>query len=220
MHSSFKRFACLTLGLGLVGACDPEPTDPRDVVEGPVVCGGFGGLECPDGQVCVDDPNDDCDPKDAADCGGICVPPEPAPCGGFGGFECPEGQVCVDDPNDDCDPKDAADCIGICEPAPAACGGFGGLECPKGQACVDDPNDDCDPDNGGYDCIGVCEPAQVDVKAPKPPKGDKGDKGDKSCDDDKDRHYVSHDPKLCAAILFQCVEGQTAFFDACGCGCE
>ncbi len=60
MHS-FYKFACLTLGLGLVGACDPEPTDPRDVVEGPVVCGGFGGLECPEGLLCVDDPNDDAD---------------------------------------------------------------------------------------------------------------------------------------------------------------
>ncbi|WP_119631046.1 Kazal-type serine protease inhibitor family protein [Methylocaldum marinum] len=39
----------------------------------PVACGGIAGLQCPDGQVCVDDPNDDCDPaKGGADCPGIC----------------------------------------------------------------------------------------------------------------------------------------------------
>lgn len=170
------KLACLGLGLSLVAACDEaEQVSARDVVDGPVVCGGFGGLECPDGQVCVDDPNDNCDPKYGADCGGLCVLPDPEPCGGFGGFECPEGQVCVDDPDDDCDPKDSADCIGICEPAAAACGGFGGLECPQGQACVDDPDDDCDPEVSS-DCIGICEPESLDVKKPKPPKGDKAPK--------------------------------------------
>ncbi|MER5886197.1 hypothetical protein ABT160_20435 [Streptomyces sp. NPDC001941] len=38
-------------------------------------CGGFAGLPCPEGFVCVDDPRDSCDPKKGgADCGGICVP--------------------------------------------------------------------------------------------------------------------------------------------------
>jgi hypothetical protein len=44
-------------------------------------CGGFGGFPCPDGQECIDDPSDDCDPQNGgADCGGICVPaPDCAP---------------------------------------------------------------------------------------------------------------------------------------------
>ncbi|MCI5145252.1 MAG: proteinase inhibitor, partial [Candidatus Electrothrix sp. AR3] len=36
-------------------------------------CGGIAGMNCPEGQVCVDDPTDDCDPfKNGADCSGIC----------------------------------------------------------------------------------------------------------------------------------------------------
>jgi hypothetical protein len=38
-------------------------------------CGGIANFPCPEGQTCVDDPSDDCDPKaGGADCGGICVP--------------------------------------------------------------------------------------------------------------------------------------------------
>lgn len=38
-------------------------------------CGGIAGFACPDGQVCVDDPSDSCDPMNGgADCGGMCVP--------------------------------------------------------------------------------------------------------------------------------------------------
>ncbi|WNG39940.1 hypothetical protein F0U61_44360 [Archangium violaceum] len=37
-------------------------------------CGGFAGTPCPKGQLCVDDPSDDCDPeRGGADCIGICV---------------------------------------------------------------------------------------------------------------------------------------------------
>ncbi|HEX8705884.1 MAG TPA: hypothetical protein VF815_44020 [Myxococcaceae bacterium] len=37
-------------------------------------CGGFAGFQCPEGQSCVDDPNDDCDPtQGGADCIGICT---------------------------------------------------------------------------------------------------------------------------------------------------
>jgi hypothetical protein len=37
-------------------------------------CGGFGGLQCPDGMTCVDDPSDSCDPmKGGADCMGSCI---------------------------------------------------------------------------------------------------------------------------------------------------
>ena len=37
-------------------------------------CGGFGNFPCPEGLVCVDVPNDDCDPNaGGADCPGMCV---------------------------------------------------------------------------------------------------------------------------------------------------
>jgi hypothetical protein len=40
----------------------------------PTACGGIAGIKCPAGQTCIDDPNDNCDPKHGgADCGGICV---------------------------------------------------------------------------------------------------------------------------------------------------
>ena len=40
-----------------------------------IACGGFAGLLCPDGMVCVDDPSDDCDPRrGGSDCIGICRP--------------------------------------------------------------------------------------------------------------------------------------------------
>ncbi|MEQ1636567.1 MAG: hypothetical protein ABL903_07735 [Methylococcales bacterium] len=39
----------------------------------PQVCGGFAGIKCPDQQICIDDPSDNCDPaKGGADCSGIC----------------------------------------------------------------------------------------------------------------------------------------------------
>lgn len=172
MHNIYK-FACITLGFGLIPACDHEDTTPRSGDVDPIVCGGFLGLECPDDLACVDDPADDCDPSNGgADCNGICQDPNPTSCGGYGGIDCPEGEV-----------------------------------------CVDDPADDCDPNNGGADCIGICEPA---------PGGDDKSKTkpDKIKCNDKDRDYVSKDPAQCAAILFFCPEGQSVFFDECGCGCE
>lgn len=42
----------------------------------PQACGGIAGLQCPQGQVCKDDPRDSCDPeKNGADCPGICEAP-------------------------------------------------------------------------------------------------------------------------------------------------
>ena len=36
-------------------------------------CGGFAGVPCPEGFVCVDDPRDNCDPNQGgADCAGYC----------------------------------------------------------------------------------------------------------------------------------------------------
>ena len=89
------------------GECEPPPAQ---------FCGGIAGIQCPDGQECIDNPDDDCDPQNGgADCGGICVNPEPGFCGGIGGIPCPEGQECVDNPDDGCDPQNGgADCGGIC----------------------------------------------------------------------------------------------------------
>ena len=101
-------------------------------------------------------------------------------------------------------------------PAPTYCGGFANIACPKDQVCVDDPNDDCDPKHGGADCGGICEPAPKHPHKPrKPHKPHHHDR----CDD-AHASYVSHSPATCAALRFICSEGQSPFFDDCGCGCE
>ena len=58
----------------------------------PQFCGGIAGFPCPDGQTCIDDPSDNCDPQNGgADCGGICVQ-ETNPCAAI---LCPVGTECV-----------------------------------------------------------------------------------------------------------------------------
>ncbi|KAF2022156.1 hypothetical protein BU24DRAFT_384656 [Aaosphaeria arxii CBS 175.79] len=54
--------------------CGPE-CDGLGVCVKDRMCGGFAGFACgTKGQVCVDDPRDDCDPKrGGADCGGLCM---------------------------------------------------------------------------------------------------------------------------------------------------
>ena len=43
-------------------------------------CGGIAMLPCPDGMICMDDPNDGCDlAAGDADCGGVCMPPRGTP---------------------------------------------------------------------------------------------------------------------------------------------
>jgi hypothetical protein len=60
----------------------------------PQFCGGFGNIQCPEGKVCVDDPDDGCDPNNGgADCGGICV--DPSPCEAAGGT-CHDGLAICD----------------------------------------------------------------------------------------------------------------------------
>lgn len=138
-----------------------KPAGPKPKLTG-APCGGFLGTPCEGaGEVCIDDPSDDCDPEHGgADCSGICVGPQ---CGGFAGTPCPGKDLeCVDDPRDDCDPEHGgADCSGICvarpRPTGPPCGGIRGTPCPsKDQECIDDPNDDCDPEKGDSDCIGIC----------------------------------------------------------------
>ena len=55
-------------GADCSGICVTPLPDP------PASCGGFAGIPCPAGHVCVDNPKDACDPKKGgADCPGICV---------------------------------------------------------------------------------------------------------------------------------------------------
>lgn len=52
------------------GECAPPPPGG--------FCGGIANIQCPDGQVCVQNPDSNCDPNlGGADCGGICVLDEP-----------------------------------------------------------------------------------------------------------------------------------------------
>lgn len=49
------------------------PDLPGTCVADAQACGGIAGIPCPAGQVCVDNPNDSCDPSTGgADCGGLC----------------------------------------------------------------------------------------------------------------------------------------------------
>jgi hypothetical protein len=111
-------------------------------------CGGIAGIRCPAGQICVDNPNDSCDPNNGgADCGGICV--SQMTCGGIAGIQCPAGYECVDNPNDSCDPNNGgADCGGICQPAPSSTT-CAAVRCAAGTQCVN-----C---FGGARCLGPNE---------------------------------------------------------------
>jgi hypothetical protein len=87
-------------------------------------CGGIAGIPCPGDGQCVDDPSDDCDPKNGgADCGGICICRQNQ----CAVTLCPTGTQCVE-----------RDCAASCEPIDDGCGG-----CPAGQYCCDPLNDRC-----------------------------------------------------------------------------
>jgi hypothetical protein len=64
-------FVCTSCGDDLCGSGENPCNCPEDCAE---KCGGFAGLPCPDGKVCIDDPTDSCYPDaGGADCMGICV---------------------------------------------------------------------------------------------------------------------------------------------------
>jgi hypothetical protein len=76
------------LGAGVQLGCSAEAEAAQDVAAetaqpteggqtGGQFCGGFASITCPEGLLCVDDPNDSCEPTaGGADCGGVCVAPD------------------------------------------------------------------------------------------------------------------------------------------------
>jgi len=61
-------------------------------------CGGFAGWPCSPGKICVDDPNDDCDPAaGGADCGGLCVDPPGDSCAEHCDGQSSDGSCWCDD---------------------------------------------------------------------------------------------------------------------------
>jgi len=110
--------------VSLLGGCShgPKPTP-----DGPF-CGGIAGFPCAGAGECIDDPSDDCDPRNGgADCGGICICPVEGVCvegsvwdsspdvcacvaeGQCGNTVCAEGMVC-------CNPS-----CGICTQPDGVC---------------------------------------------------------------------------------------------------
>jgi hypothetical protein len=134
------------------GACDEEP---------PQFCGGFGGFPCDEGEECIDDPNDDCDPQNGgADCGGICVPApdcQPVLCELF----CENGFATDENGCEICSCKEEPTC---CDPAENPGGIEGAHCCADGhwQGDIGNGSDAvCDPFGG----VGqVCE--EVDTCGP------------------------------------------------------
>jgi hypothetical protein len=86
LRTCFGWMAWCVVICGGVAACDGAEDPPDE----PAFCGGIAGFPCPDGQQCIDDPDDDCDPNNGgADCGGICVDGEQC-----GDAVCGAGLVC------------------------------------------------------------------------------------------------------------------------------
>ncbi|SDW27157.1 Kazal-type serine protease inhibitor family protein [Nitrosomonas communis] len=53
-------------GVSIDHAGECKPAEPQ-------ACGGIAGIKCPENQICIDNPSDDCDPaQGGADCPGIC----------------------------------------------------------------------------------------------------------------------------------------------------
>lgn len=161
------------------GACD-DPFDCGDeqfcndegfCEDAPIVCGGFLGVPCPDGQFCDVAQGDGCYVSDAQ---GVCVDVQsPCPrvtvdaqvCGCDGktyASECIANQngmsVDYDGPcqaactsTNDCSFGEVCD-AGTCAPGPTVCGGIQGIQCGQGQYCDYDQKTAC----GDSDFQGTC----------------------------------------------------------------
>src|SRR5262245_37563125 len=75
---AFKAYPFVALFLV---ACDAQHNIGTIEHGSKQACGGIAGKPCPQGEVCVDDPNDSCDPKTGgADCTGTCRKPTGPQC--------------------------------------------------------------------------------------------------------------------------------------------
>ena len=95
-------------------------------------CGGIAGFPCPEGQTCIDDPSDDCDPTmGGADCGGICVGDNPC-----AAILCLVGTQCVvEDGEGRCVPtRRCGDAV--CGPGLVCCNPLLGICTPPGGVCI------------------------------------------------------------------------------------
>jgi hypothetical protein len=91
-----------------------------------VSCGGFAAFPCPGSGSCVDDPSDDCDPRNGgADCPGMCICKPSV---------CPVGQH-----------FDSSPSVCACVGAGPACGD---KTCDAGQICCSPSCGICGPKNG------------------------------------------------------------------------
>jgi len=122
-----EGYSCVA---GHPNTCEPERK----------FCGGIAAFPCDDGFVCIDNPDDGCDPQHGgADCGGICVPEcAPGACGpqlGMPNWLCDDG-VTVAGPTGNCLPNAEGTCgwevITCSDSCPTTCGEF----CPMAMDCT------------------------------------------------------------------------------------
>lgn len=149
--------ACSAANQGMSVASDGEcPVEPA-------FCGGIAGIQCPDGQTCIDNPDDGCDPANGgADCGGICVDePDPNSCEGSCGGQAAGGCWC----DDAC--AGYGDC---CEDIDAVCSGTpcGDEVCGGDEVCVTNvtqlgPQSRCEPVSAGCEGNATCGCMGADV---------------------------------------------------------
>jgi hypothetical protein len=135
-YDNFKGIANLVVSKGF----SPFKATPKKV------------CDCAKGEICVDDPADDCV---GCDCPVVCRPGGPIVCGGPEGLLCPGELRCVADPNSECD-RFSTKCLGVCAyiaKDAGRCGTRGAAGCAANQGCLDDLLDDCD---GRVDCPGFC----------------------------------------------------------------
>lgn len=107
----------LLLGILLaLGACAEPPQNEQEPIKTEhAFCGGIAAIPCTAGYTCIDNPNDNCDSTNGADCGGICV----RACGGIAGITCAAGEYCQY--TLEADQCGYGDALGVCAPRPQTC---------------------------------------------------------------------------------------------------
>ncbi|HKU43689.1 MAG TPA: protease complex subunit PrcB family protein [Polyangiales bacterium] len=110
--------------------CESDGQTASCVPDAPF-CGGIGGIPCPGAGMCVDNPSDDCDPKNGgADCGGVCE------CNALG--KCMAGMIWDDSPR-------VCGCVPEVNPCAATL-------CPTGTTCEVIDGDPVCLSNGSLAC--------------------------------------------------------------------